>query len=74
MCICFSWLNSISSITGKIGSYGYVKYCTSFQKSSRDAILEDQELEFEALEEEEESGLERKENAAEKGELGLIVH
>jgi len=38
----------------------------TIQKSSRDAIPEDQELEFEALEEEEEGGQEKTDSPADK--------
>lgn len=38
----------------------------ALQKSSRDAIPEDQELEFEALEEEEESSQEKTDSPADK--------
>lgn len=42
--------------------------CLYIQKTSRDAIPEDQELEFEALEDEDETERERKGGSAQKGD------
>lgn len=43
-----------------------MKFFLTIQKNSRDAIPEDQELEFEALEEEEEGGHEKTDSPADK--------
>ncbi|XP_072514382.1 GRB10-interacting GYF protein 1 isoform X6 [Salminus brasiliensis] len=51
---------------GEMGTFDSTGAFMCVKKTSRDAIPEDQELEFEALEEEEEAGLERKDSTSEK--------
>ncbi|XP_030648500.1 GRB10-interacting GYF protein 1 isoform X2 [Chanos chanos] len=53
---------------GEMGTFDSSGAFMCIKKSSRDAIPEDQELEFEALEEEEESSQEKKESPTDKGE------
>ncbi|XP_072514381.1 GRB10-interacting GYF protein 1 isoform X5 [Salminus brasiliensis] len=53
---------------GEMGTFDSTGAFMCVKKTSRDAIPEDQELEFEALEEEEEAGLERKDSTSEKAE------
>ncbi|XP_066506630.1 LOW QUALITY PROTEIN: GRB10-interacting GYF protein 1 [Hoplias malabaricus] len=53
---------------GEMGTFDSTGAFMCVKKSSRDTIPEDQELEFEALEEEEEPGLERKNSSSEKVE------
>uniref|UniRef100_A0A673LH20 PERQ amino acid-rich with GYF domain-containing protein 1-like n=1 Tax=Sinocyclocheilus rhinocerous TaxID=307959 RepID=A0A673LH20_9TELE len=52
---------------GEMGTFDSSGAFMCIKKSSRDAIPEDQELEFEALEEEEEGGQEKKDNAPPAG-------
>uniref|UniRef100_A0A673KKV3 GRB10 interacting GYF protein 1b n=1 Tax=Sinocyclocheilus rhinocerous TaxID=307959 RepID=A0A673KKV3_9TELE len=51
---------------GEMGTFDSSGAFMCIKKSSRDAIPEDQELEFEALEEEEEGGQEKKDSPADK--------
>uniref|UniRef100_A0A8B9GQ27 GRB10 interacting GYF protein 1b n=1 Tax=Astyanax mexicanus TaxID=7994 RepID=A0A8B9GQ27_ASTMX len=51
---------------GEMGTFDSTGAFMCVKKTSRDAIPEDQELEFEALEEEEEAGQERKDSTSEK--------
>lgn len=53
---------------GEMGTFDSSGAFMCIKKSSRDTIHEDQELEFEALEEEEESGQERKDSPTDKQE------
>lgn len=49
-----------------------MKFFLTIQKNSRDAIPEDQELEFEALEEEEEGGHEKTDSPADKRKKPVV--
>uniref|UniRef100_W5LL58 GRB10 interacting GYF protein 1 n=1 Tax=Astyanax mexicanus TaxID=7994 RepID=W5LL58_ASTMX len=53
---------------GEMGTFDSTGAFMCVKKTSRDVIPEDQELEFEALEEEEEAGQERKDSTSEKAE------